>query len=181
MNKLIQFETKDFSRFQPKIFDLFSNQWLLLCSGNFAENKFNGMTISWGLMGTIWNRPIIMTLVRPQRYTKEFIDQTGGFSLCSFPQKYHQALGFCGSKSGRDVANKLVTSGLTPCAIPDSNLPACAEAELVITCKTLQSQELVGQILPSEIINSFYTENDFHQLYFGEVKAIFATPDYFRL
>lgn len=36
------------------IFTKFNNQWALLTAGD--ETNFNTMTISWGGMGTLWNK-----------------------------------------------------------------------------------------------------------------------------
>ena len=52
------------------IFDqsIISKRWLLLTAGEFAPGKFNSMTISWGSVGEIWNRPFFQVVVRPQRF-----------------------------------------------------------------------------------------------------------------
>ena len=56
----------DFNPFNLK------ENWALLTSGD--ENKINTMTISWGTFGFLWNKNIVTIYVRPQRYTKKFID-----------------------------------------------------------------------------------------------------------
>ena len=33
------------------------------------------MTVSWGSMGMIWNKPFIQVVVRPQRHTFEFMEK----------------------------------------------------------------------------------------------------------
>ena len=42
------------------------------------EGKVNTMTIGWGKIGVVWSRPVFEVLVRESRYTKEFLDKTGG-------------------------------------------------------------------------------------------------------
>ena len=94
---------------------LFDDQWLLLTSGDFAARDYNCMTISWGSLGTMWDRPFVQTVVRPQRYTYQFMEKYSSFTLCAFPKKYRSALALLGAKSGRD-GNKLAEAGLTPMA-----------------------------------------------------------------
>ena len=36
---------------------LFDRQSLLLAAGDFAQDDFNVMTIGWGSIGTMWNKP----------------------------------------------------------------------------------------------------------------------------
>ena len=70
-----------------------------------AEGKVNTMTIGWGTLGVEWGKPLFTVFVRQSRYTKELLDKNGEFTI-NVPLKgtdRKQALGFCGSKSGRDV------------------------------------------------------------------------------
>lgn len=164
--------------FAPKIFELFNKQWFLLSSGSVKEGHVNGMTVSWGLMGTIWNKPIVMAMSRPQRYTTKFLNQYKEFSLCAFPEAHRQALTFCGTKSGRDFEDKFAAAGLTVCAVEGGDLPVLEEANLILTCRVISQQELEGASLPTEIVQSFYPGNDWHTLYFGEVTAIYADDSY---
>ena len=43
------------------------------------------MTVSWGALGCMWGRPFAQVVVRPQRYTFEFIETYPTFTLCAFP------------------------------------------------------------------------------------------------
>lgn len=69
-----------------------------------ADGKQNTMTIGWGSLGFKWGQPTFTVMVRQSRYTKELIDANPEFTV-SFPVKegFAQALGLCGSKSGRDL------------------------------------------------------------------------------
>ena len=61
--------------FNTDIFKVLNKGWMLLTSGDAAAGKANPMTISWGFMGTIWNKPVVIVAVRPQRHTREFIEK----------------------------------------------------------------------------------------------------------
>ena len=36
----------------------FDKRWFLLTCGDFDANKYNTMTISWGSLGTVWDKPL---------------------------------------------------------------------------------------------------------------------------
>lgn len=61
------------------------------------------MTASWGGMGFIWNKPVACAVIRPQRYTLEFVEKKDVYSLCFFDESYRKMLSVAGSKSGRDM------------------------------------------------------------------------------
>ena len=54
-------------------------EWMLITAGD--ENQVNTMTASWGGMGVLWNKDVVTAYIRPQRYTKEFVDSQDCFSL----------------------------------------------------------------------------------------------------
>ena len=45
------------------------------------DGKVNTMTISWGGMAIEWGKPLFITYVRESRFTKEFLDATGEFTV----------------------------------------------------------------------------------------------------
>ena len=80
------------------------------------ETKFNTMTIGWGALGFIWERNIVTVLVRPTRYTHEFIEKFGNFTVSFYRSEHHKALSIMGSRSGRDT-DKVALAGLNPAFI----------------------------------------------------------------
>lgn len=101
--------------------------------------KFNTMTASWGGVGVLWNTNVTFSFVRPSRYTYTFMEQEKYYTLSFFGADCRRALQFCGSKSGRDV-DKVAETGLTP--VFDAPAPYFAEAELVLVCRKLYTQDL---------------------------------------
>ena len=81
------------------VIKLIGQDWMLVTAGD--QEKFNMMTASWGSMGYLWNKPVVMVFVRPQRYTFEFTEKKDEFTLSFFDEKYRHALNVCGSVSGR--------------------------------------------------------------------------------
>lgn len=78
-----------------------------------SGDKLNTMTIGWATFGIIWNKPILMVLVRKSRHTHEIIENASDFTV-SVPvnKDLKKALSFCGSYSGRDI-DKIKEAKLT--------------------------------------------------------------------
>jgi len=148
-----------------KAFQNIGNEWALLSVGD--EKRFNTMTISWGSLGFIWQRPIVTVLVRPPRYTHQFMDEFENFSVSFYDRKYRKALNILGTQSGRDT-NKIALSGLTPVFV--DGVPTFKEAYLtVISHKIYRGQlESAGFLVPS-VDAEFYPEKDYHTVYFAEL------------
>ena len=155
-----------------KDFDVFTKigaEWMLVTAGD--ENGFNTMTASWGFAGIMWNKPCVITAIRPQRYTKSFIDSSDYFTLSFYPAECRKALAFCGSNSGRDV-DKCEKTGLTPISVDGS---VCFEqAQRILVCRKLYAQEMSDScFIDKTILDEQYLSGDFHTAYYGEIVAIY--------
>ena len=128
------------------------------------------MTVSWGSLGEMWNVPFAQVVVRPQRYTAQFIEKYPTFTLCAFSPKYRAALNLLGSKSGRD-GDKIAESGLTLMAAAKVAAPVYEQAELAIECRKMYWQDLDPSHFLAPGIARNYPEKDYHRMYFGEVVA----------
>ncbi len=164
-------------QFLSRPFDLFDKGWFLLTSGDYAAGDYNGMTISWGSLGIMWNRPFVQTVVRPQRYTHQFMEKYPTFTLCAFSKEYRRALSLLGSKSGRD-GDKLTEAGLTPMAATAVAAPGYAEAELVIECQKIYWADFNPAQFLDPAIDQNYPDRDYHRSYFGQILAIHGTGAY---
>ena len=85
-------------------FKKISKEWRLVTAGD--EKKRNTRTASWGGVGIMWGKNIATAYIRPQRYTKKFMDETGMYTLSFLSEDYRKALSVCGSVSGKDVEDK---------------------------------------------------------------------------
>lgn len=158
---------------------LWEEQWLLLTSGDFPSGKFNEMTVSWGALGSIWGRPFAQVVVRPQRYTFEFMENYPTFTLCGFPADFRPDLQLLGSLSGRD-SDKSIQAHLTPIAAQKVAAPIFAEAILAIECKKMYWQDMEPSHFIDPGLNKNYPSQDYHRIYYGEIVAIFGEPAYLR-
>ena len=144
---------------------LFNNDWMALAAGKSGD--MNAMTISWGQMGELWQRPVITVYVRESRYTKTFIDRYPYFTVTAFPEQYHKALGYIGSHSGRD-GDKLKVAGLTP-EFTELGNPVFREANLAIECKILYISPIDTKKIDAQVLKDVYGDHDYHTMYIGEI------------
>ncbi|MBP5185324.1 MAG: flavin reductase [Lachnospiraceae bacterium] len=153
--------------FKTDILKVFDKQWALLTAGK--QDSFNTMTISWGGLGTLWNKPVATVYVRTSRYTHDFMDSNDYFTVSFYPEEFKKQLGVLGSKSGRDM-DKMNGSGLTPVAAGDS--VSFSEAEVTLVCKKLFRQELKVENMPAEVAKAMYDGQAPHDMYIGEIVEI---------
>lgn len=164
MSKFVEKSVKDLS-FNP--FEL-KHKWMLVTAEK--DGVVNTMTASWGGFGVMWNKEVVFVVIRPQRYTKEFVDEADSFSLTFFDKKHLKTLGYLGKVSGRDE-DKISKAGYT--VAHESGVPYFEEAEGVIVAKKLFAQPITeDSFLCKEIVGDWYPEKDFHILYIAEVTKV---------
>ena len=116
---------------------LIAKEWMLVTAGD-DKTGYNTMTASWGHLGSIWGHggglPTSVIFVRPQRYTKQFVDREPLYTLCFFSEEHHSKLAYLGSHSGRDE-DKVAKVGMTP--VFGEGYTYFAEASLVLVCRKL--------------------------------------------
>jgi flavin reductase (DIM6/NTAB) family NADH-FMN oxidoreductase RutF len=151
---------------EENVFRLIGDDWMLITAG--SPDEFNMMTASWGTMGILWNKPIAVCFIRPQRYTYKFANKYKYFTLSFFDEKYRNILQICGSRSGKDT-DKLQATGLKPIITKLGNI--CYEqSRLFFECRKLYYQDLHPDnfIIP-KIADLNYPTKDFHRLFIGEI------------
>lgn len=165
----------DFRRVRPEElqgnpFELIGKEWLLITGEK--DGKVNSMTASWGAMGIMWGKPVAFLFIRPQRYTKEFIEAGERFSVSVLPDGNRSILNYMGTVSGRDE-DKIQASGLTVTRLEDV---ACfAEAKINLVCKKLYAQNLVPDcFLEKELDAKWYPSHDYHTMYVAEITDAFV-------
>ncbi len=161
-----------FKEINPKEIDgnfikAIADEWMLISAGN--EDGYNMMTASWGFAGEMWGNDSVIAMIRPQRYTMEFVDKNDYFTL-SFYGENKDIHKICGSKSGRDV-DKTTLTGLTP-VFSDSTV-YFEEARLVLVCK----KQYIGRLEEDCFIDKeplkWYTDKDYHYMIIGKIEKAF--------
>lgn len=147
-------------------FKKIGKQWFLISAGNGQE--YNAMTCSWGFTGVMWNKNCVTAVIRPQRYTKKFLDSEEYFAVSFFPDEHKSALAFCGSNSGYDMPDKMKKCGLTHTEL--DKVPCFEEAELVLICRKLYCKQLDPEAFTDKSVAQLnYAQNDYHFAYIGEI------------
>ena len=126
---------------------------VLVTVGREREGKTetNLLTIAWA--GTVCSEPPMVSVsVRKERYSHDFIVESGEFVINLTGRSLLKATDFCGVCSGRDV-DKFAACKLTQ--VPAQGMrfaPAIAESPLYLSCKVVNALPLgshtmfVGQI-----------------------------------
>jgi flavin reductase (DIM6/NTAB) family NADH-FMN oxidoreductase RutF len=135
------------------------------------------MTIGWGSFGVMWGIPFVQVVVRPIRYTYEFMEEYDTFTVCAFPEIYAEALQLLGSKSGRD-GDKIADAGLIPIQSTKVSAPSYVEAELVLECRKIYWDDMENSHFLDTRIEKNYPRKDYHRIYYGEIVAVSGEEQY---
>jgi len=164
---------KDISTFNENFSELLEKDMGLLTAGTI--DSFNAMTVSWGVIGTLWRRNTVTVYVRPSRFTYQFMTKQPYFTLSFFPKNYRDKLTYLGSHSGRDE-DKIKKCNLTPVAVKN-NAVAFSEARLTFVCKKLYEADFIPEQIPETVKNRFYLEKDFHRIFIGEIVQVLSSEE----
>ena len=108
-----------------------------------ADDRVNSMTISWGMVGIEWAKPVFVTFIRESRFTRSLIEKNGEFTVnIPVDDSAKKILTFCGSKSGRDVdkwSEMHLTRGNAQTLI---YAPIIEESPVNIECQVVKVEEL---------------------------------------
>ena len=151
--------------------ELFDRKWALVTAG--VPGDVNTMTISWGSLGELWNRPVVTVYVSSSRYTYEFMEKNGRFTVAFFPSECKQALQYLGSHSGRD-GDKIAASGLTLEWL-ESGQPSFKEADMVIEAKKIYGAPFSAEGF-GDVPEQFYSRGRMgvHSMYVGEIEHVWV-------
>jgi len=156
----------DITKQSIAVVDLWMNQWLLLTAGTVDD--CNMMTVAWGSIGCMWAKPFVQIVVRPQRHTRTYLEQSDSFTLCAFPEAYRSDLQTLGSISGKN-GDKLSGTALTLRPSRNVDTPSYNEASLILECRKIYYQDMDPSGFLDESIQKNYAANDYHRIYFGEI------------
>ncbi|MEM3715820.1 MAG: flavin reductase family protein [Candidatus Bathyarchaeia archaeon] len=162
--------TEYFERYAPLTYAAMRDTGLLLGSIG-SDGKPNLMTIGWGLIGVIWNKPVFTVAVRPSRYTHKLIEESGEFTVNVPNEEMSEACVICGTLSGRDI-DKFEKTGLKWRCGDLVKAPVVEGCPIVYECKVLYKDTVKLQALPKDMVESIYPGKDAHTLYYGEILKI---------
>lgn len=138
-----------------------------------AGEDLNTMTIGWATIGFVWRKPILMAAIRDSRHTFGIIEKAADFTVSVPLTDMHDAVMFCGTKSGRDVDKfkelNLKTADGRQVASPIIDTPG-----IHFECKIVYKTAMDPVHLIAEY-EKLYPEKDYHTLYFGEIRDCYET------
>lgn len=148
-----------------------------------AGDKVNTMTISWGMLGIEWGKPIFTTFVRQHRFSKTLLDRNPEFTINIPHGPYNKKiLGVCGTTTGHDT-DKIARLNLTLEAPQVISVPAIRELPLTLECRVVyaQQQDLLAitpeyraACYPQDVDSTFHGANrDVHTAYYGEIVSAY--------
>ena len=161
------FTQQDINKIDCNPFELIGGRWMLITAG--ARKEYNSMTASWGGMGFLWNKNVIFTFIRPERYTFEFVEKHDTFSVSFFDESFREQLYIMGNASGRDI-DKVKECSFT--TVFDESSPYYEEASLVFICKKLYFDDMEKNNM-NELGRTIYSNGmSVHRMYIGEVVKV---------
>lgn len=144
------------------------------------DGQVNAMTISWGGMAIEWGKPLFITYVRESRFTKEFLDATGEFTVNLPMGEFDKKItAVCAAKSGRDM-DKVAELGLTLEDPKEVNVPGIRELPLTLECRVLFKQEQDLANLDAADAEKWYPVDETlggpnkHTAYYAEIVAAYV-------
>jgi flavin reductase (DIM6/NTAB) family NADH-FMN oxidoreductase RutF len=153
---------------EKNVFSAIGKEWLLLTAEK--DGKVNTMTASWGGMGILWGKQVAFLFIRPQRYTKEFVDASDTLSISILPEEFRKELNYFGTVSGRDE-DKIQKAGLP--LSREEGVPYFADAHTAMICRKLYAQELEeGCFLDPSLTEKWYPTKDYHTMYVVELETV---------
>ena len=162
------FEKVSFKEIQNIALEKLGTEGALLLVGN--KEKHNNMTIGWATSGILWSKPVVISYVKPTRYTYDFCNEFDTFTICYFDNQKN-ILKECGTKSGRDV-NKDDLCNLHIVDL-DGEI-AYEEASLVITARKIYQDDFKkDNFLDMTIYEKRYMDDLPHRFYVGEVLNVY--------
>ena len=153
-------------------FSRIGEDWMLITAAD-SHGKVNTMTVGWGALGVMWGKDVMITSVRPERYTYEFMESADSFSMAVLPKEEKKKVGYCGSVSGREV-DKIAQCGFDVEYAGET--PYFAQSRVVFICKKLAAPALAQNdfLGDNSIPDRWYNEKSggYHTLYVGEIVKI---------
>lgn len=156
---------------KENLFRAVGEDWMLVTAEK-KDGSVNTMTASWGGFGVMWGRPVCVCVIRPQRYTLEFVNEAERLTLSFLEDGHREALNICGKKSGRDC-DKITEAGLD--VVKDGDIAGFAQARMVVAGKKIYVDRIKEDcFLDRSIIDSKYPKRDYHIVFVCEIEKVFV-------
>lgn len=139
-----------------------------------AGEALNTMTIGWATFGFIWQKPIMMVVVRDSRHTFGIMEKAQDYTVTIPANDMSKTIVFCGSKSGRDV-DKFKMCNLETADSQNVASPIIKVPGIHYECRIVYKSAMNPAYLDKDYDKSLYPQKDYHTLYFGEIVGCYET------
>lgn len=145
----------------------------VLCTVVDRKGDQNLLTLGWGQIGRSYHgNPMFAIAVAPPRYSWRFLEDVPEFVISVPDDAIRDAVHFCGTRSGRDFADKFGAAGLTPVPSVHVGAPSVLECPINVECHIYARVEPPHQLLTPEHRLSPLEEQ--HTIYFAEVLGTYG-------
>lgn len=138
-----------------------------------AGDELNTMTIGWSSFGFMWQKPIMMVMVRPTRHTFSIMEKAADFTVTVPLSGMLNELEYCGTRSGRDV-DKFKECNFEIVKSQKVVSPIIKAHAYHYECKIVYKSAMNPACLATDYDNSLYQQKDYHTLYYGEIVACYG-------
>jgi flavin reductase (DIM6/NTAB) family NADH-FMN oxidoreductase RutF len=144
----------------------------LLLVGAKKDGKCNVMALGWGFIGVMWGLKVFIVLVRSSRFTHEFIDDSGEFTVNVPVGGMDDKVAHCGEVSGREH-DKFKECELTLVKAKKVKVPVIKECKIHYECRVVHRLKVNPKLVPDKVKKTFYPKGDFHTVYYGKILAAY--------
>ena len=142
------------------------DDWMLITARDEDNARVNAMTASWGALGVLWNRPVCICFVRPERHTFKLLGEKKEISIAFLNKDRKDAYTVCGRESGADI-DKLAKCSLTTEQL--DGIDVISESEVVLTCRVLYEDSLKESGFLDKSLLSNYATAGYHGVFICEI------------
>jgi flavin reductase (DIM6/NTAB) family NADH-FMN oxidoreductase RutF len=160
-----------FDEFVVETLKKLDNPGLLLVVAK-KNGSNNVMAIGWGFVGVFWRMPVFVVAVRHSRFTHEFIEDSGEFTVNVPGEGLDKAVSYCGKVSGRKH-DKFKECKLRLVKGKKVKVPVIRQCKTHYECKVVHKLEVTPGSVPARVKKIFYPEGNYHTLYFGKILAVY--------
>jgi flavin reductase (DIM6/NTAB) family NADH-FMN oxidoreductase RutF len=116
--------------------------------------------------------PVFLVAVRHSRFTHEFIEDGGEFTVNVPGEGLDEVVSRCGEVSGR-THDKFKECKLSLMQGKIVRVPVIKECRIHYECRVVYKLEVKPRMVPAGVRKVFYRKDDYHTLYFGKILAVY--------
>ncbi|MFQ6110989.1 MAG: flavin reductase family protein [Nitrospinota bacterium] len=137
--------------------------WLISC----ADKEGNQNAIVVAICGLMAFKPFsVCAGIKYEEFSHDIIEATGEFVVNIPTPEIARGFDFCGTRSGREVKDKIRAAGLTPVPATKVSAPLIQESPFNLECKVTRDirfdshHVFIGEVVATHVEEGLLTENN---------------------